>query len=225
MGKFFFIYLFLALFSHPITALIVVVILFLLLDRRYTRWFPMLVRKVKNGQRLRQLLREAEANPHNVTDKLEIGRLYADRNKYAAAIPYLEDALPRLQDHADGLFYLGLSYLHTGREKIGVKKINEALTINPRVRYGEPYLHLAAYYKDEGRYTEALDSLKRSDEAGVSSAEKEYRRGQLLQKLNNKEKAEEAYSAALHYYRTSPKFLKKESRWWALLARLALLRL
>lgn len=71
MGKFFLLYFILAILGNPIVALIVVLVIFLLLDRRYTRWFPRVVRKVKNGQKLRQLLKELEANPHNVTDKLE----------------------------------------------------------------------------------------------------------------------------------------------------------
>lgn len=221
MGKFFLIYLIFAILGNPIMALIVVVILFLLLDRRYMRWFPRLIRKLKDGQRLRQLLREIEANPHNVTDKLEIGRLYADRKRFTTAIPYLEEALERIQNHADGLFYLGLSYLHTGRESVGVDKIEEALEMNARVRYGEPYLQLAEYYKSKGNHTEALHSLQRSDEAGIANAEIEYRKGQILHKLGEKEKAANAFHSAIQYHRTAPKYLKKESRRWALLARLA----
>lgn len=221
MGKFFLLYFILAILGNPIVALIVVLVIFLLLDRRYTRWFPRVVRKVKNGQKLRQLLKELEANPHNVTDKLEVGRLYAERKRFEKAIPYLEGALVRIETHAEGLFYLGWSFLQTGRVDVGIAKIEEALELNPRVRYGEPYLRLAEYYRGHGDYTAALHSLQRANEAGLSSAQIEYRKGQLFTQLGNKEKASEAFNTAIQYYRTSPKYLKKEERRWALLARLA----
>lgn len=224
MGKFFLIYFIIAILSNPITALIIILIIFLLLDRRYMRWFPQLIRRLKKSQKLRQLLREVEANPHNATDKLEVGRLYADRKRFTKAIPYLEEALERIHNHAEGVFYLGWCYLRTGRADAGLAKIEEALTLNPRVRYGEPYLRLAEYYREQGEYTKALNWLERGHEAGLSNAEMAYREGQLLRQLGSKHQAAQAFDTAIQYYRTSPKYIKKEERRWALLARLARFR-
>lgn len=225
MGKFFILYFIFAILGNPITALIIVFIIFILLDRRYMRWFPRLIRKLKNGQKLRQLLREVEANPHNATDKLEVGQLYADRKHFAKAVPYLEGALERIQNHAEGLFYLGWCYCRTGRPDAGIAKIEEALALNPRVRYGEPYLRMAEYYREQGDYNKALNWLERGNEAGLSNAEMAYRKGQLLEKLGNKHQAAEAFDTAIQYYRTSPKYIKREERRWALLARLARIRI
>lgn len=223
MGKFFLLYFVLAILSNPLLALIIIFIIFLLVDRRYMRWFPRFMHRLKNEQRLRQLLKEVEANPHNVTEKLEIGRLYADRKRFNRAIPYLEGALGRIHRHAEGLFYLGWCYLRTGRVEAGKAYIEEALELNPRLRYGDPYLRLAEFDMEREDYKQALNSLERADEAGLSNAELEYKKGQIQQKLGHKEKASQAYERVIQLYRTSPKYIKKEERRWALLARFALL--
>lgn len=225
MGKFFLLYIVFAILGNPFFAFIMVFVLFLLLDRRYTRWFPRVIRKLKKGQRLRVLRKELTLNPHHVSNKLEVGRLYADRKRFDKAIPYLKEALDRIDQHAEGLFYLGWSYLETGQAEAGIAKINEALAINPRVRYGEPYFRLAEFFEQHHDLQQALDVLKQANEAGLANAELAYRKGQLYQHLGNRQQARESFTAAIDYYHSAPKYIKKEERRWAFLARFARFRI
>lgn len=225
MSKFFGFYLLFVLFRDPLAAFIIIVLIFFLIDQRYMRLFPRSLRRLQGWKKQRQLLRELALNPYNVTDKLEVGRLYATRKRYAQGIPYLEEALARMPEHAEGLYYLGLSYLYTGREAEGLTKVEAALALNPRVRYGEPYAKVAEYFAHKNAYERALKFLERCDEAGLVNTQLAYRKGQLLKKLGRRTEAKASFEQAVQYYATSPKYIKKEERRWALRARWAKLRM
>ena len=136
-----------------------------------------------------------------------------------------ERAIERLDDLDETNYYLGLAYLKTGRERDGVARIEQALVINPRFRYGEPYLRLGEHYLTMGRYDDALAMLKQQGEIHTSSVEGLYQMGETYRRMGDPAQAREAYRRSLTAFRQSPRYKRRDERRWAWRARLALWRL
>jgi tetratricopeptide (TPR) repeat protein len=97
--------------------------------------------------------------------------------------------------------------------------IRRALDINPRVKYGEPYLRLAAANRDQPE--KALKLLEELRAIHSSSCEAYYRMGRIYQALGRREEARRAFDEAAEIYRTLPRYKRREERPWAIRSRLA----
>ncbi|MNN87889.1 Tetratricopeptide repeat protein [compost metagenome] len=90
-----------------------------------------------------------------------------------------------------------------------------ALKLNERVRYGQPYLKLAAVYQNRN----AEKSIYYAEKFSLihsSSSEAYYLLGNVYQSLNRKDEARKAYTESISIYRSLPKYKKRHERRWAL---------
>ena len=78
--------------------------------------------------------------------KLQAARLLIEKHRYAEAIVLLDELIPVMSDSAEVWFEAGRCRLKLGDLSIGESHILQALQLNPRVRYGEPYLRLGEAY-------------------------------------------------------------------------------
>ncbi|ALS20937.1 tetratricopeptide repeat protein [Paenibacillus naphthalenovorans] len=205
--------------GNPFVAIIVVIILFYLLDRRFIGMTPSVLKPFKRSRRLSKLKEELRLSPHHTSTKLDIARIYMEQKKYAAALELLDQVGEVMEDSADVLSEKGICKLKLGAVEEGERLILQAVQLNPRVKYGDPYLKLGEAFADTDA-KKAIGYLERFREVNSSSCEAYYLLGQLYRKLGREEEARRSFREAVELYRGLPKYKRRHERRWALLARL-----
>ncbi|GAA4862094.1 hypothetical protein GCM10023310_46850 [Paenibacillus vulneris] len=205
--------------GNPFIALIVLLIILYALDRRFIGLTPSIFKPIQRARRLARLRQELSMNPHQTSSKLDMARLLMERSQYREASQLLEQISTVMEDSADVRAELGVCKLKLGSLEEGEQLLLEALELNPRVKYGEPYLRLAEAWADTEpgkaiRYLETFGSVN------SSSCEAYYRLGELYARLGQKEEARRAYRETVELYRGLPKYRRRFERRWAMLARL-----
>ncbi|WP_282936797.1 tetratricopeptide repeat protein [Paenibacillus sp. RC67] len=205
--------------GSPIIALIVLLIVFYALERRFIGLTPSIFKPIQRARRLSRLRQELRLNPHQTSAKLDVARLLMERNQYREAAELLEQISTVMEDSADVRAELGVCKLKLGHLEAGEQLLLEAVELNPRVKYGEPYLRLAEAWadRDPGK---AIRYLQTFGSVNSSSCEAYYRLGQLYTRLGQKEEARRAYRETVELYRGLPKYRRRFERRWAMLARL-----
>ncbi|MGG1600398.1 tetratricopeptide repeat protein [Paenibacillus naphthalenovorans] len=221
MGKLLIFSLLWWILGNPFVAIIVVIILFYLLDRRFIGMTPSVLKPLKRSRRLSKLKEELRLSPHHTSTKLDIARIYMEQKKYAAALELLDQVGEVMEDSADVLSEKGICKLKLGAVEEGERLILQAVQLNPRVKYGDPYLKLGEAFADTDA-KKAIGYLERFREVNSSSCEAYYLLGQLYRKLGREEEARRSFREAVELYRGLPKYKRRHERRWALLARLKL---
>jgi tetratricopeptide (TPR) repeat protein len=217
LGKFLIFSLLWWLTGNPFIAILVLLAILYVLDRRFVGLTPSFLKPYRRSRRLSAVRRELESRPHDTRSKLEAARLLMEKKKYREALGYLEQVLPVMDESAEVLVEIGICKLKTGETAEGEKAILQGLELNPRVHYGEPYLRLAEAFKTEDP-NKALRYLEQFRRVHSSSCEAYYRLGQLYELMGRKEDAKAAYEETARIYRGLPKYKRKSERRWALLA-------
>jgi tetratricopeptide (TPR) repeat protein len=205
--------------GNPFLALLILLVILYVLDRRYVGILPNIWRPFQLRRRASRLRIDLHANPHNTSAKLDLARILIERKKYQEALPYLEQTLPIMQESADVHYEIGLCQLKLGRIAKGESFMLKAIELNPRVKYGEAYLRLgeALAPLDPKRAAQFIEQFR---DLHSSSVEAYYRLGQLYQQLGRQEDAKRAYREALDIYRGLPRYSRRQQRRWAWLARM-----
>ncbi|WP_281885926.1 tetratricopeptide repeat protein [Paenibacillus sp. YYML68] len=207
------------LFGNPFVALLVLLLILYMMERRFIGLTPSLLKPLTRMRKLSKLKEELRLSPHHTSTKLEIARLYMEEGKYDAAYPLLTEVLQVMDDSADVLSELGTCELKRGAKAEGEAHILQALELNPRVKYGEPYLRLAESFalSDPQKAVQYLEQFRTIHS---SSCEANYRLGALLKQLGRVEEARQAFRETVELYRGLPRYKRRHERRWALLARL-----
>ncbi|KOP67581.1 hypothetical protein AMS62_21775 [Bacillus sp. FJAT-18019] len=202
------------IFGNPITAILVLLLILYVLDRRFVGVSPSLAKPIKRARNISKLRRQIAVSPSDVSSRHELARLLIERRKYGEALELLEPLKSSLEDSAEYWDDLGNTRLHTSHIAQGEADILHALEINPRVKYGRPYLRLADTFRDSDR-EKALQYLEQFHTIQSSSSEAFYLLGQMNQSLGKKEEAKSSYQESLDIYRSLPKYKKRQERKWA----------
>jgi tetratricopeptide (TPR) repeat protein len=205
--------------GSPIIAIIVLLIVFYVLDRRFIGLSPSIVKPLRRARRLSRLRQEVRLNPHQTSAKLDIARILIERRKYAEARDLLIPITEVMNDSAEVRAELGICQLKLGALEEGEQSLLQALEMNPRVKYREPYVRLAEAWADKDP-AKSIAYLEQFREVNSSSCEAYYRLGQLYKRMDRKEEARRAYRETVELYRGLPKYKRRFERRWALLARL-----
>jgi tetratricopeptide (TPR) repeat protein len=217
LAKIFIFLLLWRLTGNPFLAVLVLLVILYFIDRRFIGLTPSLTRPFKRNRRLNQIKFELLTHPHNTSGKLEAAWLLIEKKKYAQALLYLEEVNRVLEDSAEASFATGLCYLKLGDLEQGEKWVLQSLSINPRVRYGEPLLRLGEALA-EVQPEKALKYLQQFREVQSSSCEAYYRLGQLYEHIGRKAESRLIYKETLDIYHGLPKYKRRTERRWALLA-------
>ncbi|WP_442601412.1 hypothetical protein [Paenibacillus sp. KN14-4R] len=207
------------LLGNPFLAIIVLLILVYVLDRRFFGFMPSIMRPLKINSRIRKLREDLRSNPHYTSGKVELARLLIGKKKYEKAHVLLSESKERMRDSADVHADLGLCLIKLGSLQEGEGMIKQAFELNPRVQYGEPYLRLAEAYVevDPQKSLQFLDHFRKMN---TSSCEAYYVLGQLYQRMGQEEKAKMAYREIAALYRGLPKYSRRQQRKWVILAKM-----
>lgn len=208
--------------GSPLLALLILVALYFIIDRRFIGLLPDFTRAFKRRRRVARLEDDLRLNPSNASALAELGELRLARGEAAQAMSLLERAHERSGDSARLLLLLGSCYRKLGRDEEALSALEQAVALNGKVGYGEPYFHLLAIAlknpnPDSARVEELTDGVLR-----YGSAEFLYRSGREFQLAGNRAQARAMYQEALDSYQACPRALRKLQRRWATLSRLAM---
>lgn len=202
------------LIGNPFVAILVMLILLYLLDRRFVGLTPSVFKPLKRMSRIKKLRQQINLSPNDVSSKHELARLLIERKKYSEALHWLVPLQPVLEDSAEYWDDLGICYLNGGDEGKGVASTLRALELNPRVKYGAPYLRLAAHFAN-GRTDQALAYLQAFQEINSSSCEAYDQQASIYKQLGNAQEARRSTEEGLRIYSMLPRYKKRQERKWA----------
>jgi len=215
MAKFFIFLLLWRLLGNPFVAILVLLAVLYLLDRRFLGFTPSFLKPLRRRSRIARLRRELALSPNDTSAKHELARLLLERRDYREARKVLEPLSDILESSAEYWDDLGNALIHTGEPERGEDAVIRALELNPRVKYGEPYLRLAELHAAKDR-DKALRCLEAFRDIHSSSAEAHYRMGVLYRDMGRPAEAKAAFREALDVYRSLPRYKKRQERKWAL---------
>jgi tetratricopeptide (TPR) repeat protein len=214
MLKFGLFMLFFWLFGNPFIAILVMLILLYVLDRRFVGIMPSFIKPLKRISKIKKLRQQIDRSPNEVSAKHELARLLIERKKYNEALRWLEPLQHTLEDSAEFWDDLGIGYLHTGDQDRFIASTLHGLKLNPRVKYGAPYLRLAANYSN-GREEQALACIRDFQSINSSSCEAYDQLAAIYKKLGNAQETRNAIEEGLRIYRMLPRYKKRQERKWA----------
>ncbi|MFC4600200.1 tetratricopeptide repeat protein [Cohnella hongkongensis] len=205
------------LLGNPFIAIIVLLIVIYVLERRFVGLSPSLVKPLRRRRSISKWRRQLEMSPHDVSAKSELARLLMESGKYEQAREILQGIGEQMEHSAEYWSDLGSCELALGRLEEGERAMGRALAISPKVKYGQPYLRLAeALARTEP--DRAIGFLQQFKDVNSSSCEAYYRLGAIYSDLGQSAEAAEAFRQCRQLYRSLPKYMKRHERRWALRA-------
>jgi tetratricopeptide (TPR) repeat protein len=209
--------------GSPIIALLVILAIYLAVDRTFLGFLPDPVRLFRTASRIRELRKIISVNPHDGRSLKELGVYMLERGEYQSAVQYFGMAETKMSDDPEFNYYYGISVARTGDITKGRALLEEAVKASPALKYGEPYLMMAEVYMDSGDYESALPLLEKFEEIHSSSSRGFYRMGVVKLKLGAREEGVEYLKKSIKAFKGSPFFKRKTDRKWAWKARVLLL--
>lgn len=205
------------LLGSPILALLVLLVILYVLDRRFLGLTPSLLKPFRVAARIRKLRQELRLSPHDTSVRVELARRLLERRRYKEAAQLLREALGVMEDSADIHCELGYALLKQGQLEEGRRHVEKGLELNPRAKYGEPHLWLGEALAERSP-SEAAEELEKFRNIHSSSCEAGYRLGRLYVLLGREDQARKAFREAAELYRSLPRYKKRSERRWALLS-------
>jgi tetratricopeptide (TPR) repeat protein len=173
--------------------------------------------------RISELSRQVAANPANVTARRDIAMIYLQQRRPGAALARIDEALARFPDDAELLYLKGLAHHMRGEHELATKPLVAAVTADPRLRFGEPYLIAGDCLLALGKHEEAIDAYERFLAINGSSVEGHVKKARAHARADEKAEAKKELDEALRTWGAIPGFQRRRQvGWWlrALLARL-----
>ncbi|RJE84675.1 tetratricopeptide repeat protein [Paenibacillus sp. 1011MAR3C5] len=215
MIKFTFLFLWLSwLLGNPIIAVIVLLVILYALDRRFVGLTPSLWKPFKRRSRISKLRQHIASSPSDVSSKHELARLLIESKKFKEAAAVLEPLQAALAESAEYWDDLGYSYLQQGDAEKGEAYIERALKLNPKVKYGAPYLRLAAA-RMKHNPEQALKDLEDFQSIHSSSCEAYDKLATIYKEMGQTRDSKLAVQEGLRLYKALPRYRKRSERKWA----------
>jgi tetratricopeptide (TPR) repeat protein len=203
------------LFGSPIVAILVLLVIFYILERRFVGLSPSVVRPFRRRNSIAKWKRQLHVSPYDVSAKSELARLLIESKRFGQAIEILRGIEKQMDHSAEYWSDIGICNLALGNLEKGELQIKQALSISPRVKYGKPYLRLAEAFSKPNPI-KAVAYLQEFKEVNSSSCEAYYRLGSVYESLGKTEDAQMAYRDCRHLYRSLPRYMKRHERKWAI---------
>jgi tetratricopeptide (TPR) repeat protein len=201
--------------GNPFLALIILLVILYVLDRRYVGIFPSVTKPFRRSRQISRLRTAISLNPNDVSAKFELARHLAERKRYKEAKELLEQIEARYEQSAEYWVELGYVNLKLGHLAEGEAQMLKGLEINRRAQYGQPYLRLAETFRHTD-HDKALHYVSQFQEIQSSSSEAYYLAGSMYKALGRENDAKRAFAESTAIYRSLPKYKKRQERGWAL---------
>jgi tetratricopeptide (TPR) repeat protein len=203
------------LLGSPVAAIIVLLVVVYFLERRYVGLSPSLIRPFRRRNAIAKWRRLLHVSPHDVSAKSELARLLIESKKFSQAREILVGIEAKMDHSAEYWSDIGICDLALGNFALGEQEILRALSISPRVKYGQPYLRLAEACAATDP-DKAISYLMQVKEVNSSSCEAFYRLGKIYTTMGKAEEASKSYRECRQLYASLPRYMKRHERKWAL---------
>lgn len=179
------------------------------------RFIPDPVVWMQTASRISSLRRDVAANPANVTARRDLASIYLQRLRPRTASRLIEEALTREPKNAELLYLQGLARYKAGDAAGAIGPLVEAVQIDARVRFGEPYLVAGDALAKLGRWEEAEDAYERYTNANSSSVQGLTKLARAQRERGAKDVALTTLQNATQTWAHLPGYMKrKELGWW-----------
>ncbi|MCL2336558.1 MAG: hypothetical protein FWC60_03965 [Firmicutes bacterium] len=204
-------FLFSLLLRNPLLALLLLIIVYIIVDRRFIGILPDFAAPFRRRNKMAELRRQIQINPHDANAQLELGEACFLSGSYREAAGYLEKALVKMDDSALGRFYLGAVYWHLNRREESLAQLNEAVRLNPKIAHGYPYLYLLKHQYSE----ELVENVLR-----YGAVKTFFAAGKYCQATGHRQDAGRFFEEVLDAYRLSSPTMRRSFRNMYLYAKL-----
>jgi len=222
MSKFLIFGLLWALLGNPFLAILVMLVILYVIDRRFIGLTPSFIKPFRRRAAIRKLRQQVQLSPSDRSAKHELARLLIERKQFAEAKSILMPMQDVMNDSAEYWDDLGTALAALNEREAAEAAIRNALSINPRVKYGTPYLRLASMWAKDNPEA-AIGHLESFRVIQTSSCEAYYKQAQIFQQLGRQEDERRALQECTSIYRQLPRYKRRQERKWALLAKLRIL--
>lgn len=188
-------------------ALLVGVVLFLVL-RPYIPDPRAIIRALSRSSTLRA---QVAVNAANATARRELAQILLDTRRPRAALKLVEEALQRAPDDAELTFLRGLALQRSGQAEAALAPLIRAVELEPRVRFGEPFLVAGDALSALGRHEEAVDAYERYVETNTSDIAGYVRLARAHARLGQREEAQKQLREGLDTLAALPGWRKRRS--------------
>lgn len=172
--------------------------------------------------RVQALRRQIEANPANVTARRDLALVYLERLRPGRALELVDEARKRFPEDAELLFLKGLAHHKRGEHQEALDPLVEAVSLDARLRFGEPYLIAGEALRALGKTTEAIDALERYVTTNGSSLEGHVKLALAHRDAGDDDASRAALDEAFRTWRQLPGYQRRKQLGWY--ARAILLR-
>jgi tetratricopeptide (TPR) repeat protein len=190
--------------------LVGVVVLFLA-----RRWIPDPFVFFRTFGHISRLKRQIEANPSNATARRDLAMIYLERLRPGTAAQLLADARKRFPDDPELLYLSGLASYRKGDYEAALAPLVKSVELDPRLRFGEPYMLAGDALMALGRTEEAIDAYDRYLSKSSSSIEGLVKKARAHAKAGEKDAQKKDLAEALKTWGQIPGFQRrKQFGWW-----------
>ena len=131
------------------------------------------------------------------------------------ALELLDEARRRFPDDAELLYLSGLAHFKRGDAEKALDPLVKSVQIDPRVRFGEPYLVAGDALRKLGRHDEAIDAYERFVDTNSSSIEGQVKLALAHHAAKDEGAATKALAEAFATWGQIPGYKRrKELGWW-----------
>ena len=152
---------------------------------------------------------QVELNPANVTARRDLAQIYLDVLRPGAALRLVEQALARTPKEPELLYLAGLAQHRVGRHEDALPNLVRAVELDPRVRFGQPYLVAGDALMALGRHEEAVDAYERYLGSNSSDVGGYIRLARAHARLGEHDAARKAVTEARSTWRSLPYGMKR----------------
>ncbi|MFT3710298.1 MAG: hypothetical protein QM817_21940 [Archangium sp.] len=201
--------------GSPIGSAILLLVFYFVFDRYTFGVLPDPFRFISKWRRRAWLRNQLAQNPHDGRVRLELAGLLVDAKNGKEAVEILRPNFDRGADDAVSVFTMGEACLMAGYAEQGEKLLDHAEELDPNFRVGEINLVRGRYRLQRGDHAgakKALEGLLKQRSGSVQ--------GRVLLARAQRGLGDDASAALLDdeawkEYAISPRFQKRQERFWA----------
>ena len=208
--------------GNPIIAVIIILVVYLAIDRTYYGFVPDPLKAFRVAGRIRELQRTVMINPHDARSLKELGIFMIEKKNWQEALEYFTRASSKMSDDPEFNYYCGIALARSGDIEGGRALVDSALLASPGLKYGDPLLAMAEVYIDNGSYNAAESYLERFLKTRLSSSQGLFQMGFVKMKTGRIDEGREYLRKAVAVFKDAPRYKRKMERKWAWKAKLLL---
>lgn len=201
--------------GSPITAMIVLGLVWWLGDRFTFKVLPDPFRFMGRWRRMRQLRSTLAVNPHDRRARYELAERLLETGRPGGAADILRPNIEAGDEDARTAFVMGAALGRTGSYEQAEKALAFARAQDPRFRAGEIDLELGRQRVARGDHAAAREALERLLVERPGSVEGRYLLGRALSALGDEAGARKVREEAWRDYGNLPRFHRRHERWFA----------